>query len=72
MCAFLSSYVVANTPSVVLQKPIRTLLDAAARGATDSVEGVMASCVWGKEAPLGTGSNFDLFWQPSKVSICPV
>ncbi|XP_024396746.1 DNA-directed RNA polymerase V subunit 1 [Physcomitrium patens] len=48
------------------QKPIKTLMDAAGRGATDSVESVLASCVWGKEAPLGTGSNFELFWQPSK------
>ena len=31
----------------------------------------MTSCVWGKEAPLGTGSNFDVFWKPSKASICP-
>ncbi|KAG0566496.1 hypothetical protein KC19_7G068200 [Ceratodon purpureus] len=49
-----------------VQKPIRTLLDAAGRGATDSVESVMASCVFGKEARLGTGSNFGLLWQPSK------
>ncbi|KAG0566264.1 hypothetical protein KC19_7G050700 [Ceratodon purpureus] len=49
-----------------VQKPIRTLLDAAERGASDSVESVMASCVFGIEARLGTGSNFGLLWQPSK------
>uniref|UniRef100_A0A7I4B1E4 DNA-directed RNA polymerase subunit n=1 Tax=Physcomitrium patens TaxID=3218 RepID=A0A7I4B1E4_PHYPA len=48
------------------QQPIRTLLGAAGRGATDSVEGVMTNCIWGKEAPLGTGGNFGLFWQKPK------
>lgn len=47
-----------------LQKPIRNFLDAAAKGAMDSLESVMTSCVWGREAPLGTGTKIELRWQP--------
>lgn len=29
----------------------------------EQIEGALASSVWGKSAPLGTGSNFELLWQ---------
>lgn len=51
-----------------VQKPIRNLLDAAGKGASDPLESVMTCCVWGKEAPLGTGIDVDILWQPPKVS----
>ena len=53
----------------VTQQPMRNFSDAAARGSRDSLEGVMTSCVWGKEAPIGTGINIDLRWQLRKASL---
>lgn len=29
----------------------------------EHIEGALAASVWGKHAPLGTGSNFELLWQ---------
>ncbi|KAG0558779.1 hypothetical protein KC19_10G053800 [Ceratodon purpureus] len=62
-----STKVSAPFTEASFRKPLRTLFEAAGRGAIDSVEGVMTNCVWGKEAPLGTGCRFDVLWQPSKV-----
>ncbi|CAK9261397.1 unnamed protein product [Sphagnum jensenii] len=59
-----SAHISAPFTEAAYQKPIRNFLDAAAKGAMDSLESVMTSCVWGREAPLGTGTKIELRWQP--------
>lgn len=49
--------------SLLLQNCKNAFIQAAREGDMEHIEGALASSVWGKPAPLGTGSNFELLWQ---------
>ncbi|CAM6122097.1 unnamed protein product [Calypogeia fissa] len=42
------------------QQPKKTFLDAAVAGASETIDGVLTSAVWGSRVPLGTGVAFQL------------
>ncbi|XP_057854587.2 DNA-directed RNA polymerase V subunit 1 [Cryptomeria japonica] len=45
-----------------LKVPIKCFGKAAQRGVRDTLSDAVACCSWGKRAPVGTGSNFDIIW----------
>ncbi|KAH9305391.1 hypothetical protein KI387_009795, partial [Taxus chinensis] len=49
-----------------LKVPIKCFGKAAQRGVKDTLSDAVASCSWGKRAPVGTGSNFDIVWHDIK------
>ncbi|KAL3692818.1 hypothetical protein R1sor_006469 [Riccia sorocarpa] len=50
-----------STPftEATFQEPKKKFFEAAAEGARDSLEGALASAVWGRPVPLGTGADFE-------------
>lgn len=52
-----------------MQNPKNSFVLAARQGACETIEGALSSSVWGKAPSLGTGSNFEVFWQ-AKVLLC--
>nr|AJA90769.1 DNA-directed RNA polymerase V largest subunit [Ephedra trifurca] len=46
-----------------LKTPIKSFERASEEGVVDRLSGSVASCCWGKRAPVGTGSNFEIFWK---------
>jgi DNA-directed RNA polymerase-5 subunit 1 len=55
------NFVVPFTEST-LKTPIKCFERAAEKGVKDTLSGAVASCSWGRRAPVGTGSDFEILW----------
>lgn len=55
-------------PETLLQEPKKNFFQMAVRGARDNLGGALASAVWGRQIPLGSGADFKVV--PNPVSYC--
>jgi DNA-directed RNA polymerase-5 subunit 1 len=53
--------------NVLMQTPRKCFERAAEKHHADSLSSIVASCSWGKHVAVGTGSRFDIVWDPKEV-----
>ncbi|XP_045813613.1 DNA-directed RNA polymerase V subunit 1-like isoform X1 [Trifolium pratense] len=55
-------------PNVLMQTPRKCFERAAEKHHADSLSSIVASCSWGKHVAVGTGSRFDIVWDPKEIN----
>lgn len=62
-----SSNVQVPFAEATLFTPKKCFERAAEKGHVDSLSSIVASCSWGKQVSVGTGSRFDILWDTKEV-----